>query len=99
MSDWFVGYVALDRMHNDTVLAESRWNYVAFIRDGVSYLTFLLGGAVERDATVKLTASEVDELGRSPEFLDSLVRELKADAESLRMRALSEPIWPKSEQS
>ncbi len=86
-------------MHKDTVLAESRWNYVAFSRDGVSYLTFLLGGAVERDATVKLTASEVNELARSPEVLVSLVRKLKADADSLRTRALAEPIWPENEQS
>jgi hypothetical protein len=71
--------------------------YVAFCRDGETYLTFLQGGPVERDFTVKLAPSGAALIASKPECTEQLMRDLNADLMSLAARVLSQPIWPESE--
>ena len=86
-------------METDQVLAEQRWSYVLFRRNGAYLFTFLSGGPVEIDYTIVL--SEADALAISQDTVRAsvLIGDLLADREKLLSHCLPEPIWPPSNNS
>ncbi|MBY0574883.1 MAG: hypothetical protein K2P84_14480 [Undibacterium sp.] len=64
------------------VLAEKSWSYV-LMDDGTDWiLTFLIGGVVEIDVSIRLTAEEISMIKENPACLDTIVDAAKCSAGS-----------------
>lgn len=82
-------------MTPDRILAEAPWSYVAFERDGASFLTFMRGGPIEVDATVRLLPEEVDRIRSNPETAATLVRDFLEHPHTCEARLAVPPLWPR----
>ena len=80
-------------MH-DSIVCEERHSFVVFVRNGETFLTFLLGGALEVDYTVQLTQEERDRVANDPQAAARLVISLRSNFSLLQRRKLEAPIWP-----
>jgi hypothetical protein len=79
---------------SDEIISEERWSYVLFSRKGEWLLTFLSGGPVEVDHTVRLSYDEIQKLRSGTLAASALILRLKSDPESYSSRELQPPIWP-----
>ena len=80
-------------MTTDRIVAEEPWHFVIFERAGSYFATYLTGGPVETDNTVRLAESEVAAL-KDPGFPKTLIERFRANTDALSPRLVSPPIWP-----
>ena len=78
----------------DVVLAEERYSYILFCRDGQHLLTYLSGGSIEVDRTVLLPPDLAAGLSKSPAQLKEFVYSLLAGALQTGVVQVASPIWP-----
>lgn len=77
------------------VLAEKRCSYV-LMDDGTNWiLTFLIGGVVEIDVSIRLTAEEISMIKENPAYLDNLVDAARNKRAAYANREINPPVWPK----
>lgn len=76
------------------VVAEKKWSYVLF-DDGKGWiLTYLIGGVVEVDISVRLTEQERDLIKADPANVDKLVETMKQHRRDFASREINPPVWP-----
>nr|WP_314862451.1 hypothetical protein [uncultured Undibacterium sp.] len=76
------------------ILAEKKWSYV-LMDDGIDWiLTFLIGGVVETDLSIRLTAEEILKIKNNAAFLDILVETGRTDRAAFANREINPPVWP-----
>lgn len=76
------------------VLDKEPYSYVLLERGEELILTFLLGGPVERDVSVRLTDAERDALEAGESSAAELVEEFRADNSAYEGRNISPTVWP-----
>jgi hypothetical protein len=76
------------------VLARKTYSYVLLSREGEWILTFLVGGAVMRDVSVRLTDEERHALAAGDCSPDALVERFAADEEAYGDRRVTPAVWP-----
>ncbi|MFE8070089.1 hypothetical protein QQM79_03435 [Marinobacteraceae bacterium S3BR75-40.1] len=76
------------------MIKKKLYSYVLMDVDGEWVLTFLLGGPVELDVSVKLTDSEVEAIKSEDAAADRLVSEFKKDKSLYENRKIVPTIWP-----
>lgn len=82
------------------VLDRKPYSYVLLERDGEWILTFLLGRAVIRDVSVRLTPDEVTAVEDGDASADDLVEKFSADRTVYEDRQVTPAVWPgKDEES
>ena len=81
------------------VLDRKPYSYVLLERDGEWILTFLLGGPVERDVSVRLTDAEIAAIEADDTSAADLVRQFTADRSTYEGRNITPTVWPSREDS
>jgi len=76
------------------VLDRQPYSYVLLARDGEWILTFLLGGPVERDVSVRLTPAEVTAIEDGESSATDLVETVRADLSAYDDRRIRPTVWP-----
>ncbi|MBZ6497010.1 hypothetical protein [Natrinema longum] len=76
------------------VLDRKRYSYVLLARDGEWILTFLLGGPVARDVSVRLTPTEVTAIEAGDSSAADLVEKFRADSSPSEDRRITPAVWP-----
>ncbi|WP_336358930.1 hypothetical protein [Haloarcula sp. CGMCC 1.6347] len=76
------------------VLDRQPYSYVLLARDGEWILTFLLGGPVERDVSVRLTLAEVTAIEDGESSATDLVETVRADLSAYDDRRVRPTVWP-----
>ena len=77
------------------VIAEKPWAYVLF-DDGKDWvLTYLVGGAVEIDVSLRLSEEEIERLKAEPLAIESLVADAKVNRDRYEKREIRPGVWPK----
>ncbi|ADQ68827.1 hypothetical protein C499_05870 [Halogeometricum borinquense DSM 11551] len=76
------------------VLDRKRYSYVLLARDGEWILTFLLGGPVERDVSVRLTPVEITAIEAGDSSAADLVEKFSADLSATEDRQITPTVWP-----
>lgn len=79
------------------VLERAPYSYVLLDDEGTWILTFLLGGPVERDVSVRLTADEVDAIETGDRSVDDLVATFRTDPSAYDGRRVMPPVRPTGE--
>jgi hypothetical protein len=76
------------------VVIEKKWSYVLF-DDGKGWiLTYLIGGVVEIDVSVRLTAQERSLIEADPSSVERLVEAMKQSRREFASREIKPPVWP-----
>lgn len=76
------------------VVAEKKWSYV-LLDDGKGWvLTYLVGGVVEVDVSVRLTEQERDLIKADPANVEKLVETMKQHRRDFANREINPPVWP-----
>ena len=76
------------------IIKEKPWSYVLF-DDGKGWaLTFLIGGVVEVDVTVRLTATEIDMIKADEKNILSIMKNVERNRQANVAREIIPPIWP-----
>lgn len=76
------------------VVAEKKWAYVV-VDDGQGWiLTYLIGGVIEVDISVRLTDEEADLIKLDPANVENLVEMMKKHRSAFSSREINPPIWP-----
>lgn len=76
------------------VIDKRPYSYILFEADADWVLTFLLGGPMELDVSVKLTEGEVERINEDQNFIDKLISNLKKDKSHCESRKIVPAIWP-----
>ncbi|ELZ95857.1 hypothetical protein C440_06192 [Haloferax mucosum ATCC BAA-1512] len=76
------------------VLDRKRYSYVLLACDGEVILTFLLGGPIERDVSVRLTSAEVTAIEAGDSSAADLVEKFSADRSTYEDRRVIPTVWP-----
>jgi len=76
------------------IIKEEKWHYIWMEDAGEQYLTFMSGGPVEIDYSVKLTPAELQRIEKDPQAIDALIRELLSDHGKLLQRRIVPSKWP-----
>jgi hypothetical protein len=79
---------------SDQIIQEEKWSYVLFSRNNDWFLTFLAGGVVELDATVRLLPDEIQRIQAGTLSASVLVERFKKDTSLTSDRRLNQPVWP-----
>jgi hypothetical protein len=79
------------------VLDRKPYSYVLLERDGEMILTFLLGGAVMWDVSVRLTDAEIAALEDDDASPADLVERFTADRSTYEGRSITPTVWPARE--
>lgn len=80
-------------MTTDRILAEGPLHFVVLERAGSCFATFLGGGPVEVDNTVRLAEFEMAGL-KDPGFPKALIESLRANTDALSPRLINPAFWP-----
>lgn len=76
------------------IIAEKRWSHVLF-DDGKGWvLTFLVGGVVEVDISIRLTSQEIEKIKNDLAYIDAIIDEVKKNQEDFSSREIIPPVWP-----
>ena len=78
----------------DRVIAEERWSHVLFQRDSAYLLTFLSGGPVEVDHTIRLPEALALSVAHHPDQLGSLVEQCRGGSLPVGAEPYGSPAWP-----
>ena len=76
------------------VLDRKPYSYVLLERDDEWVLTFLLGGPVERDASVRLTAGEIRAIEDGEKSAGELVDTFRGSLSAYEDRRITPPVRP-----
>ncbi|MFT6430255.1 MAG: hypothetical protein ACJAXR_001824 [Halopseudomonas sp.] len=76
------------------IISEQAWSYVLFDNGTHWILTFLLGGPVEIDVSVRLEDDEIMKIKQDGSFLSQLLEKFKANRSHYRDREVRPPVWP-----
>ncbi|WP_440991725.1 hypothetical protein [Haloarchaeobius baliensis] len=76
------------------VLEREPYSHVLLVRDGEWFLTFLVGRAVMRDVTVRLTPAEIAAVEAGESTTADLVETFRDDRSSYEGRRVTPPIRP-----
>jgi hypothetical protein len=78
-----------------TVIAEQAWSYVLF-DDGKGWvLTFLIGGVVEVDVSVRLNSAEIEAIKTDSAAIKPLLASMQSNRAAYADREIRPPVWPK----
>ncbi|WP_049896416.1 hypothetical protein [Natrialba chahannaoensis] len=75
------------------VLERKPYSYILLDRDGEWILTFLLGGPIERDVSVRLTLVEVTAIEDGDSSAEDLVETFRADPSVYEDRQVTPTVW------
>jgi hypothetical protein len=79
------------------VIAEQAWSY-ALMDTGTEWiLTYLIGGVVEIDVSIRLSKDEIAKIQENPNYLEILVDAAKTNRAEYASREIHPPVWPQSE--
>jgi hypothetical protein len=81
-------------MTKERIVVEERWRFVVFERAGSYFATFLSGGVVDVDRSVRLTESEVAALNNGTSA-KALIEQFRANPDAIAERLLNPPVWAK----
>lgn len=81
-------------MSMQEIICEESFNYIVFKNNQGAYLTFLIGGPVEFDYTVKLTNEEAAAISSNFSLASEMVQGLKENKIKLQQRKLKSALWP-----
>lgn len=76
------------------IIVHEPWSYVLFEENGEQIVTFMVGGSVEKDFSVRLSQSEIDLQKQDRGFVERLVTRLTKNPEQLHARRLKKAVWP-----
>jgi hypothetical protein len=76
------------------VIAEHAWSYV-LIDTGTDWiLTYLIGGVVEIDVSIRLSQDEIAKIQENPSYLEILLDAAKTNRVAYASREIHPPVWP-----
>ncbi|MFC7072878.1 hypothetical protein ACFQJ7_13615 [Halovenus rubra] len=76
------------------VLDRKRYSYLLLETDGEWILTFLLGGPIERDVSVRLTPAEITAIEDGDASAADLVERFRAESSAYEGRQVTPTVWP-----
>lgn len=77
------------------VIAEKAWSYVLFDNGEDWILTFLIGGVVEIDVSVRLSNDEIAMIKADSTYVEILLASIKKNRSAFADREINPPVWPK----
>lgn len=80
------------------VIAEQAWSHVLMDNGTDWILTYLIGGVVEIDVSIRLNTEEITKIKENPNFLEILVEAAKTNRAEYANREIYPPVWPQPEQ-
>lgn len=78
------------------VLAEKPWSHVLMDNGTDWILTYLIGGVVETDVSIRLSKEEIAKIQEDPRYLETLVDAAKTNRVTYASREIHPPVWPLS---
>lgn len=76
------------------ILAEKPWSYVLMENGEDWILTYLIGGVVEIDVSLRLNRDEIAMIQDNPSYLETLVAAAKMNRASYASREIHPTVWP-----
>jgi hypothetical protein len=76
------------------IIVREPWSYVLFEEQGEFILTFLMGGTVDSEFSVKLTEAEIELQRQDRTYVERLMRRLAGNRDELYGRCLLQAVWP-----
>ena len=76
------------------IIKEKPWHYVLF-DDGQGWiLTFLIGGVIETEVSVRLTSDEIGKIKGDEKNILSIVENIQHNRQANMVREIIPPVWP-----
>jgi len=79
------------------VLDSEPYSYILLERGEEWILTFLLGGPIERDVSVRLTDTEIAAVEAGDSSAADIVETFRADSSTYEGRRIMPTVWPAKE--
>lgn len=79
------------------VLDREPYSYILLERGEEWILTFLCGGPIERDVSVRLTDTEITAIEAGDSSAADLVQKFRADNSAYEGRSVTPTVWPGNE--
>jgi hypothetical protein len=76
------------------IIVREPWSYVLFEEEGEFILTFLMGGTVDSEFSVKLTEAEIEMQKQDRTYVERMMRRLTSNRDELYGRCLLQAVWP-----
>jgi hypothetical protein len=76
------------------VIAEQAWSYVLMDNGTDWILTYLIGGVVEIDVSIRLSTEEITKIQENPNYLEILLDAAKTNRAAYASREIHPPVWP-----
>jgi hypothetical protein len=80
------------------VLAEKPWSHVLMDNGTDWILTYLIGGVVEIDVSIRLSKDEITKIQENPNYLEILLDAAKTNRVAYASREIHPPVWPQPAQ-
>ncbi|MFZ6798955.1 hypothetical protein [Undibacterium sp. Di24W] len=79
------------------IIAEQAWSHVLMDNGTDWILTYLIGGVVEIDVSIRLSKEEIAKIRDNPNYLEILLDAVKTNQVAYASRELHPPVWPQPE--
>jgi hypothetical protein len=76
------------------VIAEQPWSYVLFDDGEYWVLTYLIGGVVEIDVSIRLNSDEIEAIKTDASAIMPLLTNMKSNRSAYADREIRPPVWP-----